>query len=898
MASIGSTPLKIRSNHELMGANRRQLQGSSVARDDPPVAPARSPGLLDDLRSPRECVDEARRSRVIRGAWRPADRSGVAGKFLHVGGERFFVKGVTYGTFGPNEEGEPYPPLWRIKDDFARMREAGINTVRLYTAPSDRIADAAEAAGLYLLPDICWGPRTCEWDYPAWWEKAVNGTRKAARRLGQHPAILMLSLGNEIPPLVVRWSGRERTERYLRTLYEAVKEEAPDAMVTYVNHPPTEYLNLPFLDVVAFNVYLNREEDFRAYMARLHSLAGERPLLLAEMGRDSQESGEAEQMRYLDWQLRAVFEKGLCGAVVYAWTDEWTIFDSNISGWSFGLTTADRSPKPALLAVGDIYRASIYELREKAWPRVSVVVASYNGAATLDECLTAIERLHYPDFEIIVVDDGSKDATPEIIRRHNVRAIHVPNGGLSRARNLGIDASTGEIVAFIDSDAHPDPDWLYYLVFSLEEQNAAAVGGPNIPPRGAGFTAECVDCAPGNPTHVLFDDETAEHIPGCNMAFRKAALVDIGMFDPTHRAAGDDVDVCWKLLVRGQRIAFSPTAVVYHHRRGTAHSYLRQQKGYGYAEAHLQRRYPGRYNFFGHQVWRGNIYDSVNHGLRRHGLPLLFRSRVYQGMFCSEPFQSIYQPFLNWWFQVFTTIEWQGLMGGVLLAGIIGLALSRMAAMVPLALGFAMLSLCLGSSVLCASHASRRKDWRGATRLRGVMLVAWLHLAQPLARAWGRFQGWWVLRKSNDRRPASQRLYGNLLQRSQLLDGLQNHLEACGWVGRPANEWSEHDLEILGPGPYRLFLTTVHEDDVAHAVHYIRYRITARIKRVTPVLMAVIAFALGWTLWHPWLWPLAPPLALLLSKFLTAKPTMVDAISQLTAEFGEAIGMSKALDDF
>src|SRR6185436_5655011 len=102
---------------------------------------------------------------------------------------------------------------------------------------------------------------TCEWDYAAWWQKAVKSTREEARRLGQHPAILMLSIGNEIPPLVVRWYGRERTERYLRTLYEAVKEESPDAIVTYVNHPPTEYLGLPFLDVVAFNVYLNREHD-------------------------------------------------------------------------------------------------------------------------------------------------------------------------------------------------------------------------------------------------------------------------------------------------------------------------------------------------------------------------------------------------------------------------------------------------------------------------------------------------------------------------------------------------------------------------------------------------------------------------------------------------------------
>jgi hypothetical protein len=179
-----------------------------------------------------------------------------------------------------------------------------------------------------------------------------------------------------------------------------------------------------------------------------------------------------------------------------------------------------------------------------------------------------------------------------------------------------------------------------------------------------------------------------------------------------------------------------------------------------------------------------------------------------------------------------------------------------------------------------------------------VLLVAFLNMAQPLARAWGRCRGWWQLRQSPDRFHASQRLYGNLLQRSQLLEGLQHHLRACGWLGRPAGEWSGHDLEIPGPGPYRLFLTTVYEDDVAHSVHYIRYRITARIKWLTPVFMAVIALGLVTILPHPWLWPLAPPLLLLLGKFLTSKTTMINAISQLTAEYGGAIGMGKALDDF
>ncbi|MGE3820675.1 MAG: hypothetical protein AB7I30_14775 [Isosphaeraceae bacterium] len=140
-------------------------------------------------------------------------RPKVDGKFLRVGDQRFWAKGVTYGTFAPNSLGEPFPEFDRLRDDFVAMADAGINTVRLYSPPPDRVADAAADVGLRLVPDICWGPRTCEWDYPQWRRGAVESAREHARRLAGHPGILMLSIGNEIPPLVVRWYGREATER-------------------------------------------------------------------------------------------------------------------------------------------------------------------------------------------------------------------------------------------------------------------------------------------------------------------------------------------------------------------------------------------------------------------------------------------------------------------------------------------------------------------------------------------------------------------------------------------------------------------------------------------------------------------------------------------------------------
>src|SRR5207244_7067980 len=99
-------------------------------------------------------------------------------------------------------------------------------------------------------------------------------------------------------------------------------------------------------------------------------------------------------------------------------------------------------------------------------PKVSVVVASYNGARTLKTCLESLSQLNYSDYEIILVDDGSTDNTSEVAKHYPaVRYIHQPNQGLSVARNTGIAAASGEIVAFTDSDCRADPDWLFYLVW-------------------------------------------------------------------------------------------------------------------------------------------------------------------------------------------------------------------------------------------------------------------------------------------------------------------------------------------------------------------------------------------------------------------------------------------------
>jgi hypothetical protein len=254
-------------------------------------------------------------------------------------------------------------------------------------------------------------------------------------------------VGNEIPASVVRWHGRERIERFIKRLYSAAKQEDPSALVTYVNFPSTEYLQLDFLDFISFNVYLEKQDRFEAYLARLQTLAGNRPLVVAEVGLDSRRNSVTKQAEVLEWQVRTVFTSGCAGVFVFAWTDEWPRGGYEIEDWDFGLTSRNHRPKPALRTIQKMYADVPFAIHQN-WQSISVVMCSYNGARTIAQTIAEILKSDYPNYEVIVVNDGSNDNTPQIAGSFGdeVCLITVENGGRGAARNVGMRAATKEIV--------------------------------------------------------------------------------------------------------------------------------------------------------------------------------------------------------------------------------------------------------------------------------------------------------------------------------------------------------------------------------------------------------------------------------------------------------------------
>jgi glycosyltransferase involved in cell wall biosynthesis len=578
-------------------------------------------------------------------------RPRVAGKFFFHNGEKVFVRGVTYGPFDVGLHGAPFPERAQVERDFAAMRVLGANCVRTFTPPPRWLLDLAAEAGLWVLVGLAWTQHACFLDSPATTESNRELVREGVRSVAGHPAVLAYLVGNEIPPDVVRWCGPEHIRDFLRVLAEDVREIDPDSLVSYANFPSTEYLDVDGIDFVCFNVYLHDEVAFRRYLARLQNLAEDKPLVLTEFGIDSIREGSARQAEILSWQIRAAFEGGVAGTFVFAWTDEWFTGGSAISEWAFGLVSRNRVPKPAYHAVHDLYRGPLPPRLVDA-PKVSVVICAYNAESTIEACLQSLLQLRYANFEVVVVDDGSVDGTLEIARRFPFRVIHQENRGLSNARNVGIAAATGEYVVFTDSDCVVDSDWLTYLIGAMVRHGWVAAGGPNLPPPEDSRVPACVAVAPGGPTHVLVNDDVAEHIPGCNMAFRLATLREVDCFDPVFTAAGDDVDVCWRLQNRDLQIGFSPAAMVWHFRRNTVSAYLRQQRGYGKAEALLYFKHPYRFNMLGQSRWLGRIYGDSLSGL------LSRRPVIYYGAFGRGLFQTLYEPPSSLLSYLPFTLEW------------------------------------------------------------------------------------------------------------------------------------------------------------------------------------------------------------------------------------------------
>lgn len=654
----------------------------------------------------------------------------VRGKFIYCEHKKFYIKGVTYGTFKPAVDGHQFPDKDLIERDFKMMSDNGINCVRTYTIPPISLMHTAHKYGLKVMVGLPWEQHITFLDSATRRRGIIQSIKEGVLSCLQHPAILCFTIGNEIPAPIVRWYGATKIESFLKKLYNTVKDADQYALVTYVNYPTTEYLDLTFLDFFCFNVYLETPEKLSNYISRLHNLSKDRPLVLAEIGLDSLRNGDERQARTLTWQIHTIFRQGCAGMFVFAWTDEWWRGGFEIKDWNFGIVDRDRHHKKALFAVTEALREVPYTSNAANLPFISVVICSYNGSATIRDTLEGLQKLEYNNFEVIVVNDGSIDNLVNIVEEYPVKLITTKNCGLSSARNTGLHNAKGEIIAYIDDDAYPDPQWLTYLAFAYAGSDHVGIGGPNIIPDNDGPVAQCVANAPGGPVHVLLTDEIAEHIPGCNMSFKKSVLLEIGGFDPIYRSAGDDVDVCWRIQELGNTIGYHASALVWHHRRNSLKAYWKQQVGYGKAEALLETKWPNKYNAFGHITWGGRIYGN---GIT---LPINLKKRkIFHGIWGSALFQSIYQPANGFIHYIPLMPEWYLISGVFAALALLGFLWSPLHIMWPIFISSIMVIL-IQAIITASKNTLFRCNKEKYSKY--FCLIVLLHIMQPIARLRGR----------------------------------------------------------------------------------------------------------------------------------------------------------------
>ena len=732
------------------------------------------------------------------------------GKFFRLGADKFFVKGVTYGPFEPNSLGEHYPEPDDVRRDFKQIIELGANCVRVYWKPNKWFLDIAEEVGLKVFIDVPWPKNLTFIGNEPVMNEARAAVRAAAHDCGNHPATFAISVVNELPADIVRFVGDRPIVDFIDELICIVKAEAPECLATFANYPTTEFLAPREHDFVSFNVYLHKEEVFRNYLARLQMIAGEKPLMLGEYGIDtSKEKTEAEQAEILSTHIRCVFDEGLAGTFIFSYTDDWYTGGMHITDWSFGMVRRDRSPKPSFYAVKALFD-KVPQVTQETLPKISVLICSYNGASTVESCLASMMKIRYPgEVEVIFVDDGSTDGTQDILQRFpSVINVRQKNMGLSYARNVAMHAATGEIIIYTDSDCEADEDWLYYVALTLKRSKHVGLGGPNLIPDEGSWVADCVGLSPGGPTHVMIDDRTAEHVPGCNMAFYREHAIQVGGFDPQYRAAGDDVDFIWRLQNNGYSIGFAPAAQVWHYRRNTVKAYLKQQRGYGTAEALLKYKHPDHFNTLGASHWRGKIYGGEEIGVK------IGRDVIYHGVFGTGLFQTIYKRRASLTAAMLMSIEW------LLLAAFItflGVAIPQL-----FWVAVAMFATPVVLAGVAAYQAPKPKHTNFWTR----PLIAYLHWRQPITRGWARYSvrlkaKTLTARRSSYRpkrelpfdpqQPNVLRYWSKSHERLHLMEAIAKEVQSAGWRYRTDSGWERWDIEVFGSRYVKVRLSSATE---------------------------------------------------------------------------------------
>ncbi len=221
---------------------------------------------------------------------------------------------------------------------------------------------------------------------------------------------------------------------------------------------------------------------------------------------------------------------------------------------------------------------------------ISIIIPAYNVEKNIGACLDALRPQISDADEIIVVDDGSRDATRAVAEARGVRVIAQENRGAAAARNVGAQNARGDLVLFLDGDCVPEQNWVQAMLAPLvDSEIVGACGMKQTKQRGIvpRFIQMEFD--------YRYDNERArryiDFVDSGTAAYRRAIFLENGGFD-ARLADAEDVDLSYRLSERGYRMAFTENAIVYDPHPESLIEYLRRKFTYAFWRAQVYARYP------------------------------------------------------------------------------------------------------------------------------------------------------------------------------------------------------------------------------------------------------------------------------------------------------------------
>ena len=228
-------------------------------------------------------------------------------------------------------------------------------------------------------------------------------------------------------------------------------------------------------------------------------------------------------------------------------------------------------------------------------PFISIIIPAKDNNRYVEECISHCKKLDYSLYEIIILPDN-----PLPINWEDVKIV--PTGPVvpSEKRDKGIKIAKGEILAFLDDDAFPSPDWLRNAATHFQNEEVAAVGGPAVTPqsdtlrqKASGFVYSSF-LGGGNYRYRYIPTSLREmdDYPTCNLLVRKSILEDLGGFGSLFWP-GEDTVLCLNITQKlGKKIVYDPSVLVYHHRRPLFLSHLKQIKNYALHRGYFVKHFP------------------------------------------------------------------------------------------------------------------------------------------------------------------------------------------------------------------------------------------------------------------------------------------------------------------